>query len=134
VQSPEELEGLCTGLTGIQRAGCITGASLVGPADPRSQLGICAALPRGDQLDCVRGTKVQNLLSYPGELSVELVDGCRRLDVANACARWLGRVIGVFSNGAFKRTGCPKLSTPAARRSCVAGVDGMDDGPLVTFS
>jgi hypothetical protein len=43
-------------------------------------------------------------------------------------------VIGVFSNGAFKRTGCPKLATPAARRNCAAGVKGMDDGPLVTFS
>jgi len=134
VQSPAELEQLCDGLAGIQRAGCVTGASLIGPADPREQLQICAALPRADQLDCVRGAKVQNILSYPGQLAVELVDGCGRLKAANACARWLGRVIGVFSNGAFKRTGCPKLATPAARRSCAAGVNGMDDGPLVTFS
>jgi hypothetical protein len=134
VQSPAELEQLCDNLAGIQRAGCVTGASLIGPADPREQLKICAALPRADQLDCVRGAKVQNILSYPGQLAVELVDGCGRLKTANACTRWLGRVIGVFSNGAFKRTGCPKLSTPAARRSCAAGVNGMDEGPLVTFS
>ena len=134
VQSPAELEQLCDNLAGIQRAGCVTGAALIGPADPREQLKICAALPRADQLDCVRGTKVQNILSYPGQLAIELVDGCGRLKTANACTRWLGRVIGVFSNGAFKRTGCPKLSTPAARRSCAAGVNGMDEGPLVTFS
>ena len=52
---------------------------------------------------------------------------------ANACYRWLGQVIGVFSNGKFQQTGCPKLSTPAARRGCAQGVDSMD-GPLVTFS
>jgi hypothetical protein len=134
VQSPEELVALCDGLAGIQRAGCITGASLIGPADPRDQLSICSALAVSDQLDCVRGTKVQNLLSYPGELSVELVNDCGNLKAANACYRWLGRVIGVFSNGKFKQTGCPKLSTPAARKGCIAGVNGMGDGPLITFS
>src|SRR4051794_22506400 len=134
VQSAEELEALCAGLAGIQHAGCVTGASLIGPADPRDQLSICAAVPVADQLDCVRGTKVQNLLSYPGELSVELVNGCGKLKAAAACYRWLGRVIGVFSDGKFKRTGCPKLSTPAARKGCTAGVNGMGDGPLITFS
>jgi hypothetical protein len=43
-------------------------------------------------------------------------------------------LVGVFSDGKFKRTGCPKRSTPAARRSCIAGVNGMGDGPLITFS
>jgi hypothetical protein len=134
VQSAEELEALCAGLAGIQHAGCVTGASLIGPADPRDQLSICSAVPAADQLDCVRGTKVQNLLSYPGELSVELVNDCGNLKAAGACYRWLGRVIGVFSDGKFKRTGCPKLSTPAARKGCTAGVNGMADGPLITFS
>jgi hypothetical protein len=134
IQGPGELQALCDGLTGIQRAGCITGASLIGPADPREQLAICNALAEQDQLDCVRGAKVQNILSYPGALSVELVDDCAHLKVADQCYRWLGRVIGVFSNGKFKRTGCPKLATPAARKGCRAGVDGMDDGPLITFS
>jgi hypothetical protein len=134
VQSPDELLSLCDGLTGIQRAGCVTGASLIGPADPRDQLAVCAALAARDQLDCARGTTVQNILSYPGALSVELVNDCRHLKVANACYRWLGRVIGVFSNGAFRKTGCPKLATPAGRKGCRAGVDGLDDGPLITFS
>jgi hypothetical protein len=134
VQSPQELEQLCAGLSGIQHAGCVTGASLIGPADPRDQLSICSAVPVKDQLDCVRGTKVQNILSYPAALSIELVNNCGNLKAANACYRWLGRVIGVFSNGKFKQTGCPKLSTPAARKGCAQGVDSMDDGPLITFS
>jgi hypothetical protein len=48
------------------------------------------------------------------------------------CYRWLGKVLGVVSNGEIRETGCAELAR-AARRACEAGVDSMD-GPLVTFS
>jgi hypothetical protein len=49
------------------------------------------------------------------------------------CYRWLGKTLGVVSDGTFDTTGCPELPTAAARRACVAGVKSME-GPLVTFS
>jgi hypothetical protein len=36
LEAPEDLESLCEGLDGVQRGGCITAASLIGPPDPRA--------------------------------------------------------------------------------------------------
>ena len=44
VQSPEDIEALCGGLDGLQRQACVTGASVIGPPDPRNQLLVCNAL------------------------------------------------------------------------------------------
>ncbi len=46
VQGPEDFEKLCGGLEGLQREACVTGASVIGPPDPRNQLLVCAALHR----------------------------------------------------------------------------------------
>ena len=53
--------------------------------------------------------------------------------MALTCYRWLGKTLGVVSDGKFRTTGCPELPNAAARRACVAGVKSME-GPLVTFS
>jgi hypothetical protein len=47
-------------------------------------------------------------------------------------ARWLGKTIGVLTDGGFAQAGCPQLAAPA-RRQCRAGAAGMDEA-LVTFS
>ena len=56
------------GLEGLQRQACVTGASVIGPPDPRQParrlLRRCEA--DTDVVACIRGTKVQNLLNVPG--------------------------------------------------------------------
>ena len=137
VESAAQFEELCGGLTGLQRHACVTGASVIGPPDPRNQLTVCASLEDVQDVEaCIRGTKVQNLLNFDPQLQVDLIQDCNKTfqgAIALTCDRWLGKTLGVISDGKFKTTGCPKLPLPSARKACVAGVKSMD-GPLVTFS
>jgi hypothetical protein len=135
-ESAADVERLCGGLTGLQRAACVTGAIVIGPPDPRNQLAVCATLEADtDIAACIRGTKVQNLINYPDDLQLRLIKDCSQFEgsMALTCYRWLGKVLGVLSDGAIRTEACPKLSPVAARRACVAGVKSME-GPLVTFS
>jgi len=134
-RSAADVEGLCRGLAGLQREACITAASVIGPSDPSDQLELCAQL--ADPLDaanCVRGTKVQNLLDAPMATYVELIERCGAFSgsARTACHRWLGKTLAVLTDGAFAREGCPRLSG-RARRQCEAGAASMDEA-LVTFS
>jgi hypothetical protein len=135
VDSPEHFQVLCENLSGVQRAGCITAVSVIGPADPAAQLGLCAQLPAADAADCVRGTKVQNLLDATTDEWVRLISRCDLLEATTraACYRWLGKTLAVVTDGAFGEIGCPRLDADAARRQCRAGADTME-GALVTFS
>jgi hypothetical protein len=136
LETPEDLEGLCDGLEGAQREGCITAAALIGPPDPTVQLDICARLrDPADAASCVRGTKVQNLLDAPTRTYVRLIDRCRTFarTPRPACYRWLGKALAVLTDGGFASDGCPRLKGAAARRECLAGARTMDDA-LVTFS
>jgi hypothetical protein len=135
VESPADIEDLCDGLEGLQREGCVTAASVIGPPDPAEQLRICSRLGGGsDAANCVRGTKVQNLQDAPTEAYVRLVGGCERFAATarGACYRWLGKALAVLTDGEFEQTGCPRLGA-AARRDCEAGARTIDE-PLVTFS
>ena len=135
VESAEDVEGLCEGLRGVQRAGCVTAAAVIGPADPAAQLGICSALRATDAVECVRGTKVQNLLRSPISTFTALIERCEQFErrARPACYRWLAKTIAVVTDGAFRRSGCPRLRTAAARTDCRAGAATMNE-PLVTFS
>jgi hypothetical protein len=136
VEAPEDLDVLCEGLEGLQREGCITAASVIGPPDPAAQLGICARLrDPPDAESCIRGTKVQNLLDSPMSTYVELIRRCELFARATraACYRWLGRTLAVLTDGDFARAGCPELAAADARRHCRAGGRRIDDA-LVTFS
>jgi hypothetical protein len=136
LESPEDLDGLCGGLRGLQRSGCITAASLIGPPDPAAQLDICAHLRApADAASCVRATKVQNLLDAGTGTYVALIGRCARFAGAarGACYRWLGKALAVLTNGDFETEGCPRLGSAAGRRQCVAGARTMEQ-PLVTFS
>jgi hypothetical protein len=136
VRSSADIEGLCRGLGGLQREGCVTAASVIGPSDPAVQLGLCAELANElDAANCVRGTKVQNLLDAPIDTFVGLIDQCRGFQrgARAACYRWLGKTLSVLTDGEFASAGCPRLSGAAARRECEAGAATIDEA-LVTFS
>jgi hypothetical protein len=136
LETPADFEGLCAGLRGIQRGGCITAASVIGPTDPNTQLELCAGLRNGvDQADCVRGTKVQNLLDASTADYVALIEGCELFDRMPRveCYRWLGKTLAVVTDGAFGEEGCQQLQSAAARRECGAGALSMNEA-LVTFS
>jgi hypothetical protein len=135
VEAPEDLDGLCADLSGIQRAGCITAGSVIGPPDPAAQLELCAALPDdSDASNCVRGTKVQNLLGASTADYVDLIEGCELFERASraACYRWLGKTLAVVTDGGFAEEGCSQLDGDA-RRWCEAGARTADEA-LVTFS
>jgi hypothetical protein len=105
-------------------------------ARPADQLQLCAGLAAPtDAANCVRGTKVQNLLGRPTAVYVELIDRCELFAGATrgACYRWLGKTLAVLTDGEFARTGCPQLVDKDARRECRAGARTLDE-PLVTFS
>ena len=134
-ESGAQIDEMCAGLKGLQRNACVTGAIVIGPPDPSNQLAICASLTDDEDIAaCIRGTKVQNLLNFDSQLQVDLLNDCKLFDGAMSltCYRWLGKVLGVVSNGEIRESGCAELPR-AARRACEAGVDSMD-GPLVTFS
>ena len=110
----------------------MTGASVIGPPDPRNQLIVCNALQADtDIAACIRGTKVQNLLQYPDDMKVDLIKDCKLFkgSMAETCYRWLGKTLGVVSDGKLLAYGCPKLPKGAPRKACAAGVKSMD-GPL----
>jgi hypothetical protein len=134
VEVAEQIPALCADLAGVQRAGCVTAASVIGPPDPSAQLQLCAGLAaEADQVSCVQGVKVQNLLRYP-ERHLGAIESCDAFAGAprTACYRWLGKMLAVITDGGFERTGCPQLAG-AARRECVAGARSMEEA-LVTFS
>jgi hypothetical protein len=135
VASGADIEALCAGLTGLQRDGCVTAASVVGPVDPAAQLAVCAELRGEDVVSCIHGTKVQNLIASPGEELVALLGQCEGFAAAPGleCYRWLGRVLSVVTNGEFGELGCPTAPSERGRRACVEGARATG-GPLETFS
>jgi hypothetical protein len=136
VDSAVHLDVLCDGLEGLQRKACITGAAVIGPADPERQLELCAEFPdRRDAVACIRATKAQNLLGGSMDAYVRLLDGCEAFarGVRAACYRWLGKAVAVLTDGAFERDGCPDLDREDARRLCTSGARDLESA-LVTFS
>jgi hypothetical protein len=68
-------------------------SALIGPPDPADQLQLPAGLAAPtDAANCVRGTKVQNLLGRPTAVYVELICRCELFAGATrgACYRPLG--------------------------------------------
>jgi hypothetical protein len=136
VDSAVHLDVLCDGLQGLQREACITGAAVIGPADPERQLELCAAFEgERDAIACIRGTKAQNLLGASTDAYLRVLGGCETFAgaVRVACYRWLGKAVAVLTDGAFDREGCPALEPEDARRSCAAGARELERA-LVTFS
>lgn len=125
---------LCGGLTGLQRAGCVTGAMVVWSDDPYKALAGCATMASADdQAACVRGVKGQALAGRPTAELVRLASGCAAFAAAarDRCARWLGTELQVVTDGSFAADGCPATGPFAA--ACVTGARASD-GSLETFS
>ena len=135
VDSAVHLDVLCRDLAGLQREACITGAAVIGPADPEQQLELCAGLDATDAVACIRGTKAQNLLGATTDAYVRLLRRCDVFSAAvrTACYQWLGKAVNVLTDGAFAEEGCPALQAADARRACLAGARTWEDA-LVTFS
>ncbi len=135
VAAPADIDALVRRALGLQREGCVTGAIMSGPADSRAELAICTGVRASDALSCIRGTKVTNMLAYDPRIYPILIGDCEHFSgaVEIGCDRWLGKALGVLTDGRFLDTGCPLLGTAAGRRACTEGVKSMD-GPLVTFS
>ncbi len=136
IDSPEHLDVLCEGLDGLQREACVTGAAVIGPADPAVQLELCAGLnDPADAAGCIRGTKTQNLLGRPVSDFVRLIGRCELFAGATraGCYRWLGKAIAVLTDGAFEQTGCPSLRKPTRGATAAPARATMEDA-LVTFS
>jgi hypothetical protein len=125
VSSAFDIRDLCSGLEGVQRSGCVTAASVIGPADPFEQMRLCSRLGARDAADCVRGVKVANLEGAPVDRYVALISRCE----SAACFEWLGKALAVVTDGAFA---CSRLSGAAARQ-CEAGAARIDEA-LETFS
>lgn len=136
VADERDLLGLCTGLEGMQRAGCIGGASLLfsRAGDPVYHARICSRLSGTDALNCLRGVNVPAFAGNRYE-QLRLLRTCAAAPQSsrNGCYAWFGRTLNVVTNGRFERSGCRRLRTPAARAACVAGARKLD-APLGTFS
>ena len=135
-EGPRDLLRLCRGLDGLQRTGCLAGASLLlaGRRDPIDHARVCTDLAGRDALSCLRGVNVPALAGSEWEQS-NLLRVCSRLGRTSryGCYLWFGQTLAVVTNGRFARTGCPTLQTALARRACAAGARRVD-GPLRTFS
>jgi hypothetical protein len=133
-RSIDDMDRLCAGLAGLQRSACITGASVIGPADPRVQLEVCAGFSGPDAVSCIHGTKVQNLLKFPASTYVAVIRRCDLFAGATRddCYRWLGTTLSVITDGKFRTAGCPQLDA-RSRQDCDEGAAAMN-APLVTFS
>lgn len=136
VYRPADITRLCTGLGGIQRAGCVAGASLSmsRTREPADHARTCGLLDGADALSCVRGVVVPAVANRKFE-QLRLIRTCRAFPqkAQSGCFSWFGRTLAVVTDGRFTRDGCPHLEPRHARISCVAGARRMQRA-LRTFS
>jgi hypothetical protein len=134
LRNAHDLERVCSGLRGAQRAGCIAGASKDVYESVQGQARLCAGLSSAaDAAACMRGVANQ-ALAGKRTLEVALFRSCARLPrgAQGACAAWLGKTFNVLENGRFRRSGCPRV-VASMRQACDAGARRWT-APLVTFA
>jgi hypothetical protein len=127
---------LCADLDGMQRAGCMSGASLLvsRERDPVDHARVCNEVEGTDTYNCLRGVNVPALEGRRFE-QLRLIRTCNALpSTTNAwCYRWFGRTLAVLTDGAFRLTGCPQLAGASAQGHCRRGA-ARTGLPLRTFS
>jgi len=126
----------CDGQEGMQRAGCVSGASLLvsRERDPVDHARVCNGVQGVDTYNCLRGVNVPALDGKTFE-QLRLIRTCADLPSATRawCYSWIGRTLAVLTDGEFRTSGCAQLETEDARVSCTAGGARMGR-PLRTFS
>ena len=57
---------------------------------------------------------MQNLINYPDDMQVDLIKDCKQFQgsMALTCYRWLGKTLGVVSDGKF----APTSAAPSSPR------------------
>jgi hypothetical protein len=133
---PSDIRRLCRGLSGMQRAGCVGGVSLllVRNHEPVEHARVCRGLAGADTLNCLRGVNVPALAGNRWE-QLRLIRTCVKHpdSTRHGCYAWFGRTLAVVTNGRFERGGCARLRLPDSRAACVAGARRLGE-PLATFS
>jgi len=136
VYTAGDVSGQCKEVEGLQRAGCVSGASLLASRerDPVDHARMCTDLVGTDTYNCLRGVNVPALANRRFE-ELRLIRTCGDLPTTTRswCYRWFGRTLAVLTDGSFRRSGCTQLEPVHARASCAAGADRLDQ-PLRTFS
>lgn len=124
VYEARDLLELCDGREGMQRAGCMSGASLLvsRERDPVDHARVCNGLQGSDTYDCLRGVNVPALEGRVFE-QLRLVRTCGDLPSSTSawCYRWFGRTLAVLTDGDFRTSGCPQLADASARGHCARG-------------
>jgi hypothetical protein len=136
VYAAADLLEQCDGQEGLQRAGCVSGASLLisRERDPVDHARVCAEVEGVDTYNCLRGVNVPALEGKTFE-QLRLVRTCGDLPTTTrwGCFAWIGRTLAVLTDGRFRESGCAQLEPEHARISCSAGGARMGR-PLRTFS
>jgi hypothetical protein len=136
VYKAEDMLAECDGLEGMQRAGCMSGASLLvsRERDPVDHARVCTELEGVDTYNCLRGVNVPALDGKVFE-QLRLIRTCGDLPTTTRwwCYSWIGRTLAVLTDGAFRERGCAQLEPEHALVSCRAGGARMWQ-PLRTFS
>jgi hypothetical protein len=136
VEDEADVTRLCTGVSGVQRSGCVGGASLllVRVAEPVDHALICGRLSGADAMSCLRGVNVPALVGDRyAQLRLLRTCATQPASTRSDCYRWFGRTLNVVTDGRFERSGCRRLRLPARRAACVAGARRLSH-PLATFS
>jgi hypothetical protein len=132
VETAADVRRACAGLSPLQRAGCVGGASLALSlsSKPLDQTRLCASLRDADARACIRGVAVQALARQP-RAQHALIRSCASFarGARGACYSWYGRTLALVTNGRFD---CRGLPTRGAAK-CRAGARRVQD-PFVTFS
>ena len=136
VNDEADVVRLCTRVSGVQRSGCIGGASLllVRLAEPIEHALMCGRLTGDDAMSCLRGVNVPALARDP-YAQLRLLRTCATQPESTriSCYRWFGRTLNVITDGRFERSGCRGLRVAEVRAACRAGARRFAQ-PLATFS
>jgi hypothetical protein len=136
VYTARDLLDHCDGEEGMQRAGCISGGSLLvsRERDPVDHARVCSELEGVDTYNCLRGLNVPALDGKIFE-QLRLIRTCGDLPTTTRwwCYSWIGRTLAVLTDGGFREHGCAQLEPEHAVVSCRAGGAHMWR-PLRTFS
>jgi hypothetical protein len=132
ISTGADVERTCRGLAGLQRDGCVGGASLAIAGDPFEQTRLCSHLPAADAVPCLHGVTAQGTEGKPAAQR-RLIGECRTFAASarSGCASWFGLTLNLVTNGRFARV-CGTIAR-AERAACAAGARSYT-GPIVTFS